>query len=309
ISIHFSETFDTPKKTYGKGKRRLAASIALTVFVLLVTVFNALASLLIGLFFDEMFMQHADKDIIAHRGGGDLGAENTIAGLDAAIAAGAHGSEIDVQRSKDGIYIIHHDTTFSRLSGVSKKASEMNLDEIRALEVKDLFDTGRPSQKVATLEECLDHAKGRIKLYIELKGETADTAMVDDVVKMIKEKDMVAETAILSLDYALIVYTENRYPEITTGYLYFFSIGNLKTLVADILIMEEREATDKNLDIIHDAGKKAVVWTVNKRDSISRFLRSDVDGIITDYVLKVKDGLTERDNRTDIEVLMDAIFD
>ncbi len=155
----------------------------------------------------------------------------------------------------------------------------------------------------------MDAAKGKIGLFIELKGSTADTQMVDDVVKLVKEKGMEKEIAILSLDYKLITYVEEQYSEIDTGYLYFFSIGDTPKLIGDILIMEEREATPEKIDEIHQAGKKAVVWTVNTEESIKKFVLSDVDGIITDYVVKLKDGINKRDNRSDIQVIIDSIID
>jgi len=53
--------------------------------------------------------------------------------------------------------------------------------------VKNSFDISKPGQEVATLDEILNEAKGKIGVFVELKGETADTKMVDDVVKIIKE--------------------------------------------------------------------------------------------------------------------------
>lgn len=57
-------------------------------------------------------------------------------------------------------------------------------------------------QPVATLEEMLETAKRKIGLFIELKGSTADTKMVDDVVKMAQERNMEKEVVLLSLDYS-----------------------------------------------------------------------------------------------------------
>lgn len=306
IQIAYSQNFQI--KTEKKRRFRLAPLLAISLFSVLLLLFNLLSSAVIGFNFDSLFLNHSHIDIVAHRGGGDLGAENTLQGLEGAIAAGANCSEIDVQRTKDGFYIIHHDTTFSRLSGVPQKSHEMDCDEIRKLKVKNLFQPDAESQKIATLEEFMNASKGRIVLYIELKGKTADQKMVDDVVNLIKEKDMEDETAILSLDYNLIEYTEKKYPEITTGYLYFFHVGEIDKLAGDILIMEEREASPEKIEKIHKSGKKAVVWTVNKEESISKFVRSNVDGIITDYVLKVRRGIEERDARSDYEILIDALL-
>ncbi|MDO4772471.1 MAG: glycerophosphoryl diester phosphodiesterase membrane domain-containing protein [Bacillota bacterium] len=275
------------------------------VLISAVLLFNLAAASLSGDFFEELFRRENRIQIVAHRGGGDLGAENSLAGLEAAISEGVEWSEIDVQRTKDGRYILNHDSNFARLAGHSGKASELSLEEIKGLEVKDLFDPARPSQKVPSLEEVLALAKGRIGLFIELKGESADEKMVDDLVEMVKAYEMEKEVALLSLDYELIRYIEKNYPEMESGFLYFFSIGDLAKMEGDILIMEEREATPNKIAEIHAAGKKAVVWTVNSEKSIQRFVNSEVDAIITDYVSKLKEGMKQHRERSDLRVLLD----
>lgn len=290
-------------------KIRLRTKFSLGLSLVLVLIFNFFVALFVGIFFDEVFEPNRNIAIVAHRGGGDLAAENSILGMERAAKEGAKWSEIDVQRTQDGYYIINHDKTFSRVADESRTAQELTLEEIRELKVKDLFLSDRPAQPVPTLEEYLDAAKDKIGLFIELKGSSADEKMVDDVVVMVKERNMEKSVALLSLDYQLIKYIEETYPEMDTGYLYFFSIGETSQLKADILIMEEEEATPQKIDAIHSANKKAIVWTVNTDESVQKFVLSDVDGIITDYVLKVKEGITNRDNRNDMEIIIDAIME
>ncbi|WP_107688979.1 glycerophosphodiester phosphodiesterase family protein [Neisseria wadsworthii] len=277
--------------------------------VLGVLLFNAALSAFTAHFFQELFRSQRPIAVVAHRGGGNLGAENTLAGLEAAIAAGAAWSEIDVQRTSDGGYVINHDKDFARLSGSGKTSAEMTLAEARALPVKDLFDSSRANGKVATLEEFMDAAKGSIGLFIELKGATADTQMVDDVARLIKAKGMEREAAILSLDYKLIQYSEAKYPELDSGFLYFFTFGNPATLTGDYLIMEEGEATPANIEAIRAAGKRVVVWTVNTDESIARFTAADVDGVITDYPVKVKNAIAERKNLSDRQLILEKLLE
>lgn len=300
--IDFDKIEVSSKKTRRRALKLLSVSICLLLL------FNVGFSMLLSAFFEEFFHIERQIEIIAHRGGGDLGAENTIDSLEKAIVHDVTWSEIDVQRTKDGAYIINHDNTFKRLSGVSKKSSQMNLSEIKELKVKNQFEPAEPSQPVATLEEFLVSAKGKIGLFVELKGETADQKMVDDVVKMILEHDMKEECVLLSLNYKLIEYIEEKYPDFDSGYLYYFAIGDFKSMKGDYLIMEEREATDSRVEAIKNAGKKAIVWTVNTDDSIQTFINSDVDGIITDYVGKLQEAIKMNKNRSDFEIIIDSIF-
>ena len=234
-----------------------------------------------------------------------MGAENTVQGVREAIEKNVDWVEIDVQRTKDDKYIINHDVTFKRVAGVSKKSKDLTLEDIKKFKVKNSFDISKPGQEVATLDEILNEAKGKIGVFVELKGETADTKMVDDVVKIIKEYNMIDETVLLSLDYRNIQYISEEYPEMKSGYLYYFTSGKPKNLKGDYLIMEEREATDKKIYEIHAAGKKAVVWTVNTPESINKFIYSDVDGVITDHVEDVKKAIKESKERNRYEIIVD----
>lgn len=288
-------------------KDKIGVRIKIAMIVVTIISWNVLSSVLLTMNFDDFFKVNHNIEIIAHRAGGDLAAENSLKGLQAAVDAGASYSEIDVQRTKDKRYIINHDNSFKRVTGVSKKSTDLNLQEIKQLKIRDLFDKDRPSQQVATIEEFLDMAKGRIGLLIELKGSTADEKMADDIVAMVKERDMLGEVAVISLNYSLIKYIEEKYPEVDTGFLYFFSMGETAKMKADILIMEEREATDEKIYKLQAAGKKAFVWTVNSKQSIDRFVKSNVDGIITDHVLELKEGIKRRDNREDYEIVRDVL--
>ncbi|EGJ27730.1 glycerophosphodiester phosphodiesterase family protein [Streptococcus porcinus] len=303
--IYKIEEYEREAQKTKKKKKTKARLFLVLVGILLI---NSSISTAYGLFFNKFAKGENKIALVAHRGGGNLGAENTIAGMQKAIKAGASWTEIDVQRTKDGYYVINHDSTFKRLTGIDKSSDEMTLKEIKSLRVKDLFDKERPAQPVATLEEFIKAGQGKIGFYIELKGDTANKKMADDVVKLIKDKKLENSTALLSLDLNLIKYIESKYPEITTGYLYYFSLGEISEIQADILIMEEREATTLNILKAHEAGKKVVVWTINSSDSVNQFVKSDVDAIITDFVLDVKNGMKERDARSDLQIVVDDIL-
>ncbi|MBA2794892.1 glycerophosphodiester phosphodiesterase family protein [Streptococcus porcinus] len=291
-----------------KTKKKKRTKVRLFLVLAGLFLINSSISTVYGLFFNKFAKLENKIALVAHRGGGNLGAENTIAGMEKAIKAGASWTEIDVQRTKDGYYVINHDSTFKRLTGIDKSSDEMTLKEIKSLRVKDLFNEERPAQPVATLEEFIKAGQGKIGFYIELKGDTADKKMADDIVRLIKDKKLEKSTALLSLDLNLIKYIESKYPEMTTGYLYYFSLGEISDMPADILIMEEGEATTLNILKAHEAGKKVVVWTINSSDSINQFVKSDVDAIITDFVLDVKAGIKERDARSDLQIVVDDIL-
>ncbi|MCR5099473.1 MAG: glycerophosphoryl diester phosphodiesterase membrane domain-containing protein [Lachnospiraceae bacterium] len=290
----FKEYLERPKKSRYTGK--VVASTLL--FVVLIAL-----SFLVGLLYDRMIARQEPVKCIAHRTGGTMASENSVEGLELAIQHGCYGSETDIHRTLDGYYIINHDNDFKRLTGVAKAPKDMTLDEIEKLEINDTTGNGQ-KLKVPTLEELLDVTKDSgTRLFIEFKGATADEKEADDVARMIKERDMVDDVAIISLDYNIIDYTETHYPELMTGTLFFAGLGDITNLNCDLLIMEEEIATDATINLIHAANKMAVVWTVNTRNNMSKFQDSDVDAIITDEIEMFEEVEAEHNDRTDFEAM------
>lgn len=289
-------------------KKSAQALYGLTMGVLGISLFNLAIAYHFSQHFDSIFDPAIAIDIVAHRGGGNLAAENSVKGMLEAYKKGAQYSEIDVQRTADGHYIINHDPTFKRLSCLSKASYQLNLADIQQLNIKDSFQPTRNSQPIATLDEFLTQAKGRMGLFIELKGKTADTKMVDDIVQKIESHGMADQAVLVSLDYDLIHYAEDQYPAITTGFIYFFAHGPLADIKTDILIMEEKMATPAKIEDAHASGKKVVVWTVNTDDNIHSFVQTEVDGIITDQVQKVQAAIRNRQSRNDFEKMLDYFF-
>ena len=224
--------------------------------------------------------QPHDTWIIAHRGGGVARVENSIEGISYAVEQGCDACEVDVQRTMDGQYIIHHDKTFSRVAKLDYAPAEMTLPEIKTFRLAG----GTAPCCVPTLEEALDTAKGNITLLIELKGATADQVMADDVVDMLMERDMLGQSMVIAFEYDLIRYIEGKYPAVLTGYLCTKAPSAPGLLDCDCLCLKESALTDQVIREIHLAGKKVLVWTVNNGSDLRRFLAGDVDGVITDEV-------------------------
>ena len=250
--------------------------------------------------FDTLFPAEKDTMIIAHRAGGNEAPENTVAGLAKAEQLGAYGSEIDIQRTRDGHYVILHDGNFERVAGDERTPEEMTLKQIRKLSVD--------GEAVPTFEEALDASKGRLILFTELKGKTADHKMADDAVKTIKDYSMEKECVLISLDYELVDYIERRYPEIQTGFLLFASFGATDKLHCDYLGLEEESVTENAISAAHDQGKKMLVWTPNEKSSQKHFLCSNADGLITDNVSQAVKIQKDLESRSDLARMIDAIM-
>ena len=162
-------------------------------------------------------------------------------------------------------------------------------------------------EPVPTYEEMLIACKGRLVLFTELKGNTADIKMADDIVSIVKQYHMEDECVIISLKYDLIDYIETNYPEMQTGFLTFASFGKTAELNCDYIGLEEESATSDAIDAIHGEGKKVLVWTANEKGSQRHFLCTEVDGIITDNVSQAIEISAQLEERSDLDRMIDKI--
>ncbi len=80
-------------------------------------------------------------------------------------------------------------------------------------------------------------------------------------------------------------------------------------LLLSLLVgMEEAEATPRKIRAIHAAGKEAIVWTVNTPSSISKFVNSEIDGIISDHPRAVLEAMQESRSLSDYRAIRQKIF-
>ena len=268
----------------------------------------AAGAVLIGVFYSQipLFDKDSIPRIIAHRTGGNMASENSLEGVDESVKMEVYAAETDSQRTKDGKYVINHDKSFARLTGVDKKPDEMTLEEVKELRIKDTTGSGALLE-VPTMEELLDRCKGRITAFVEFKGASVDEQMADDAVSAARERDMTDEVVFISLDYDVLDYTKKTYPEFKTGVLIFGGFGDISKMNCDMILMEEDMSTFWQILQMKMAGKQTGVWTVNKEDGMRRFMNSGADYIITDEIpmaLRIQEELKKR---TDVEIMRDRI--
>ena len=255
--------------------------------------------------FSYLFPPARAIEPVVHRLGGDLDTENTLEGMDKALELGAPAMETDIQRTKDGEYVIFHDSTLKRMCGINKKINELTLDQVReiALPGPDLEE-----RHIPLLSEVLERAKGRTRLYLELKGKDADEKMALDVAEMVRSCDMVNDCVMISMNYNLISFIHERIPDIPCGYLYFFAYGSPAKLAGNILLAQSNAINSRRTHAIHSKGKKVYCWTVNSRQTALNMVRQRVDGIISDRYDIISSVLDHMESRTDYERIMDVLL-
>src|SRR5688572_33459399 len=93
--------------------------------------------------------------------------ENTVAGIEAALADGVDAIECDVRATADGVPVLMHDASLDRATGDPRLVSEVTAADLAAnVRVRDPFGRLDP-QLVPTLAEALARVGGRATLAIE----------------------------------------------------------------------------------------------------------------------------------------------
>jgi glycerophosphoryl diester phosphodiesterase len=103
--------------------------------------------------------------LIGHRGYRSKFPENTVMSFLKAVECGADGVECDIQKTKDGHYIVFHDLVLDNLTDQKGNIPELTLFEIKKAKVKGLTP-------IPTLEEFLAVFPGDKFINIELKKDT-----------------------------------------------------------------------------------------------------------------------------------------
>jgi len=138
----------------------------------------------------------SDILIAAHRGGyetdlDDHAPENSVANIRLSQRKGYALYETDIQRTKDGHFVIVHDATLDRETTGTGPASDHTLAELKQLH-KKYRDRSVSSERVATLEEFLREGKDRTVFKADLKpGVSAHFPALMQLVEELNAQDSI----------------------------------------------------------------------------------------------------------------------
>ena len=226
--------------------------------------------------------------MIAHRGLCGFERENTIPAF---VAAGNHtyyGCECDIHKTKDGHYVVIHDSDTQRVAGTQLIIEENTLDEIKKVELLGLFDgVKNTSLRIPTLQEyilcCKRYDK---KCIIEFKGEF-DKESVYEVIEIIKDLNYLEECIFISFYFNNLVYVleyDKSLPcQLLLTELFPEAIDAIQKYHMDIDI-NFHNITKEQVDFIHSLGLKVNVWTVNNYEDGMRMIEYGVDYITTNIL-------------------------
>jgi len=247
--------------------------------------------------------------VFAHRGGCDLGPENTIAAFDIGMSTGADGLELDVHLSADNVVVVHHDKTLDRTTNAKGPVATRTADELARVDAGYWFSRrgeypfrGR-GIGVPTLREVLGRYRG-VPTIIEIKVYTP--AMGRAVADEIRQAGAIEYACLAGYGLASAIAARAELPGVAASaaqpevrlavYRSLLRWPVRHAAYQTYQVPERAEAirivSRRFIRDAHAAGVKVQVWTVDEEADMKRLLEWGVDGLISnrpDVAVRVRD--------------------
>jgi len=185
--------------------------------------------------------------------------ENTLASFELCLQHGCGGFEFDVRRSADGQAVICHDATIGEM---------------------EIENTASKSLPLPTLEDVLRQFAHRAFLDIELKVAGLEAQTLAELRKHPPQKGYVVSSFLPKVLRAV----HDLDPAIPLGFLCDTEdqLRGWREMPAEWVIPQFELADGELVDLVHSAGKRIMVWTVNRAEHMREFEGRGVDAIVSD---------------------------
>jgi glycerophosphoryl diester phosphodiesterase len=239
---------------------------------------------------------HYSCDIWAHRGGAYEAPENTIIAMRKSISIGVDGLEMDARLSRDNIPVIIHDATVDRTTNGHGEVASMTVRELKELDAGFWYKKNNhypyrgKGITIPTLEEVLTSFP-QTRINIELKNHSLN--LPQQIQKILDDLRYKGSLLLASSSQKQLTYIRKHSSKNT---MTAASIPeSIKWLIT---------GADRNFDAVElphrwkavesrfisllisrraqDSETECIIWTVNTRNDIIFWMKSGVDGIITD---------------------------
>ncbi len=226
--------------------------------------------------------------LIAHRGGGSLAPENTLAGIRAAAEFGCRAVEFDVMLSADGVPLLIHDETLARTTDGRGRVCDLTYAQLSMLDAGSGFSRRFAGESIPRLDDALDLCRSvGLAANIEIKpakGADRQTGRIVAERAMARASGM---PMVLS-SFSLIALDEARKaaPDLPRGVLFDAPPADWLDIVrrADALSMH-CNWTRLSAEVIAAArsvGVPLVVYTCDDPQQAQRLFDAGVASVITD---------------------------
>ncbi len=281
-----------------KEKKKLTKKSKILIIVLSIVAFLLIATVLGGVIALNQYCKTKDYTVIstsdnvtlvAHRGMRSVAPENTTASFTEAGKHGYWGAECDIYRTKDGVWIISHDSHTYRMMDKSAFIEKKTYEELMDMNVDNGVNIDKYEDlKICSLEEYLDICKKyNMTPVIELKGKN-NTEYYSEIVKLANQFEVNPVYISFHIEN---LQTMRR---LTQCKMYYLVQKISEDDIQDAKSIENcgidfNGNKDKNFksDIIkkcQDAGLELGAWTINEEDALQKLEQYGITLITTDCI-------------------------
>ena len=281
-----------------KEKKKLTKKSKILIIVLSIVAFLLIATVLGGVIALNQYCKTKDYTVIstsdnvtlvAHRGMRSVAPENTTASFAEAGKHGYWGAECDVYRTKDGVWIISHDSHTYRMMDKSAFIEKKTYEELMDMNVDNGVNIDKYEDlKICSLEEYLDICKKyNMAPVIELKGKN-NTEYYSEIVELANQFEVNPVYISFHIEN---LQTMRR---LTHCKMYYLVQKISEDDIQDAKSIENcgidfNGNKDKNFksDIIkkcQDAGLELGAWTINEEDALQKLEQYGITLITTDCI-------------------------
>ena len=87
---------------------------------------------------------------------------------------------------------------------------------------------------------------------------------------------------VMSLDYDVMTKLKKEAPYLKCGYIIPLQFGHFKETSLDFFVIEDFSYSPRLVNQAHSENKEVYTWTINGEEDLTKYLQTNVDGIITD---------------------------
>lgn len=237
-------------------------------------------------------------ELVGHRGMIDLQGplENTVAAVEAALAAGADGVEVDARLTADGVPVCLHDADLLRISGFPSPVRLLTYDQLRRVPLL----TG---EVVPRLAEVAEAVRGRGRLIVDAKDDEAyPETVAAPVVAVLRQAGLGGDAVLSSFSDRVLQHARRIDPQLSraliTGPLVPATDGLRRAVAAghgELHAHVRSVLADHH--VVDRAGRHGVrlrCWTVNREPDARLLAVTGVAGVITDDPARIGSALADR---------------
>ncbi len=233
--------------------------------------------------------------VIAHRGGGVLAPENTLAALRAGWQRGFRAAEFDVMLASDGVAVLMHDPEFGRTVPGSGQVARTPSALLQKMDAGSWFGPKFAEEPVPLFEDVLGFCRAHgIFMNIEIKpapghDERTGSVVAHLVARFCEETPELSPPPLLSSFSSTALESAQRAaPHLARGHL-FGRVpkdwrSRLEALGCRAVHCDHRHLVQHEVDEISAAGFGVFCYTVNDPERARELLAWGVDAFCTDRI-------------------------